>query len=333
MKLSFVIPVLNEVESLEVLYHEIVENVTSLNDGDQSQNHENAGFGGEQGFEIIFIDDGSTDGSFQVMTELAEKDKRIKVVKFRRNFGKAAALQVGFGLAAGDLVFSMDADLQDDPAEIPNFIRKINQGYDLVSGWKKTRRDPIHKKLPSKCFNAVTAQVFGLKLKDYNCGFKLYRRQLVKELHLYGEMHRYIPALAHNLGYRIAEIPVNHRFRRFGQSKYGIERYLRGFFDLLTVRMVTHYAKSPLYLFGRLGLLSMLAGMAVTIYLAVLKIFYGVPLYNRPLLFLGILLILGGLQFISLGLISELIINRSSEVNKRSISIEAIINRKDVDST
>ena len=315
MKLSFVIPVLNEVSSLASLHSEIVANI------------------GTHEYEIIFIDDGSQDCSFEVMSELALRDVNVKVVKFRRNFGKAAALQVGFGLTTGDYVFTMDADLQDDPAEIPNFISKIEGGFDLVSGWKKIRRDPLHKKLPSKCFNAVTACVFGLKLKDYNSGFKLYRRKLVKELHLYGEMHRYIPALAQNLGYRIGEIPVNHRPRQFGRSKYGIERYLRGFFDLLTVKMVTHYAKSPLYLFGRLGLISTLGGLALTIYLAVLKIFFGVPLYNRPLLYLGILMILGGLQFISLGLISELIINRSPEANKRGISIESTVNLDDVDST
>lgn len=313
--ISFVIPVLNEHESISVLHSEIVANI------------------GTYEYEIIFIDDGSRDGSYEVMKELSTQDANVKAVKFRRNFGKAAALQVGFGLSRGDYIFTMDADLQDDPAEIPRFISKIEEGYDLVSGWKKKRRDPLYKKLPSKCFNAVTAKVFRLKLRDYNCGYKLYRQQLVKELNLYGEMHRYIPALAHNLGYRIAEIPVNHRARQFGRSKYGIERYLRGFFDLLTVRMVTHYAKSPLYLFGRLGLLSMLAGLVLTIYLAVLKIFFGVPLYNRPLLFLGILLILGGLQFISLGLISELIINRSPEVNKRGISIESTINIMDSNST
>jgi len=313
MKLSFVIPVYNEVDSLAILHSEILRQVKDYE------------------YEIIFIDDGSRDGSFEVMAELAGKDINVKVVKFRRNFGKAAALQMGFGLTTGEYVFTMDADLQDDPAEIPNFIHKIEDGFDLVSGWKKNRKDPLHKRLPSKCFNTVTALVFGLKLKDYNCGFKLYRRNLVKELHLYGEMHRYIPALAQNLGYKVGEIPVNHRPRQFGLSKYGIERYLRGFFDLLTVKMVTHYAKSPLYLFGRLGLLSMLSGLSLTIYLAILKIFYGVPLYNRPLLYLGILLILGGLQFFSLGLISELIINRSPEVNKRSISIETTIKVIDIE--
>lgn len=290
------------------LYEEIVQNT------------------GLHSYEIIFIDDGSTDGSFELMQELADTDPQVKVIKFRRNFGKAAALQKGFDIARGEVVFTMDADLQDDPVEIPAFLAKLEQGYDLVSGWKKKRRDPWHKTLPSRLFNSVTAQTFHLKLKDYNCGFKAYRKELVKELSLYGEMHRYIPALAHALGFKVGEIAVQHRARQFGKSKYGIERYLRGFFDLLTVKMVTQYIKSPLYLFGRIGLASTVLGSLITLYLAVLKIFYGLPLSNRPLLFLGMLLILGGLQFISLGLISELIINRIRPTDKLPLSIEKTLN-------
>ncbi|MCB5262681.1 MAG: glycosyltransferase family 2 protein [Candidatus Cloacimonetes bacterium] len=308
MLLSFVIPVLDEAESLKQLYQEIVQNT------------------GIHSHEIIFIDDGSTDGSYLVMQELAATDPQVKVIKFRRNFGKAAALQMGFDLAQGEVVFTMDADLQDNPVEIPAFLAKLEEGYDLVSGWKKKRRDPWHKRIPSRLFNSVTAHTFRLKLKDYNCGFKAYRKELVKELSLYGEMHRYIPALAHALGFKVGEIAVQHRARLFGKSKYGIERYLRGFFDLLTVKMVTQYAKSPLYLFGRIGLVSTVLGSIITLYLAILKIFYGVPLSNRPLLFLGMLLILGGLQFVSLGLISELIINRIKPADKLPISIETTLN-------
>lgn len=308
MHLSFVIPVLNEADSLRQLYREIRANL------------------GAHTAEVIFIDDGSTDESFAIMQSLAESDHDVKVIKFRRNFGKAAALQKGFDIAAGELVFTMDADLQDDPKEIPAFLDKLAEGYDLVSGWKKKRRDPLHKRIPSKVFNSVTASTFNLKLKDYNCGFKAYRRTLVKELSIYGEMHRYIPALAHSLGFKVGEIAVQHRARQFGKSKYGIERYLRGFFDLMTVKMVTQYVKSPLYLFGRIGLLSTLAGTIITVYLALLKLFWGMPLSNRPLLFLGMLLILGGLQFISLGLISELIINRVSPAQRLPLSIESTIN-------
>jgi hypothetical protein len=210
--------------------------------------------------------------------------------------------------------------------EIPNFIAKLDEGYDLVSGWKHKRRDPLYKTLPSKLFNFVTTKTFHLKLRDYNCGFKAYRHPLEKELVLYGEMHRYIPVLAHSLGYKVGEIPVAHRPRKYGKSKYGKERYLRGFFDLLTVKMITQYSKSPLYLFGRIGIASTFMGFVISIYLAVLKLFYGQPLSNRPLLFLGILLILGGLQFISMGLISELIVNRFRQGKKTPVSITHCLN-------
>lgn len=305
--ISYVIPVLNEEESLLQLYQEIISNNPSAD------------------YEIIFVDDGSRDNSAQIIADLSERDANVKLVSFRRNFGKAAALDIGFKLSQGEYIFTMDADLQDDPAEIPSFLKKMDEEYDLVSGWKKKRHDPVYKTMPSKFFNMITASTFKLKLNDFNCGYKLYRREVVKEISLYGEMHRYIPVLANALGYRVGEIPVNHRKRTFGKSKYGMERYLRGFFDLLTVKMVTQYAKSPLYLFGRVGIISILCGALVTGYLAVMKIFYGSPLSNRPLLLLGILLLLGGLQFFSMGLISELIINRS-QTGKSRVSIKALKN-------
>lgn len=308
MLLSFVIPTLNEEDSIRILVDEIIANV------------------GDNTYEIIFIDDGSRDKSFEIMNELAMANPAIRIIRFRRNFGKAAALQQGFNFAQGEIVFTMDADLQDNPIEIQRFLVKLDEGYDLVSGWKKKRHDPLHKTLPSKLFNYVTARTFDLKLKDYNCGFKAYRKPLVKELNLYGEMHRYIPALAHSLGFRVGEIDVEHRARQYGKSKYGWERYLRGFFDLMTVKMVTQYVKSPLYLFGRIGLVSAMAGLFLSLYLAVLKIFYGYPLSNRPLLFLGMLLIITGLQFISLGLISELIVNRINTGRNLPLSIERYVN-------
>ena len=314
MYISFVIPVLNEQDSLVQLTTEIVQNV------------------GNHQYEIIFIDDGSRDKTPLILSELAAANPNIRIIQFRRNFGKSAALQVGFELAAGDVVFTMDADLQDNPIEIPRFLAKLDEGFDLVSGWKEKRHDPWHKTLPSKLFNYVTARTFRLKLRDYNCGFKIYRRALVKELNIYGEMHRYIPALANALGYRIGEMAVEHRARQFGVSKYGWERYQRGFFDLLTVKMVTQYIKSPLYLFGRIGIFSTFLGVALSGYLAALKIFWGQPLSNRPLLFLGMLLILTGFQFISLGLLSELIINRVSTTSKLPISISARVNIPDTDS-
>ncbi len=309
MKLSFIIPVFNEKQSLQPLYSEILENIDNYK------------------YEIIFIDDGSSDGSFEVMQELAGKDKNVKIIKFRKNFGKATSLNQGFEAAQGDIIFTMDADLQDDPKEIMNFINKLDAGYDLVSGWKKKRNDPIHKTFPSKLFNTITAKFFRLKLHDYNCGFKAYRKEVIKELDIYGEMHRYIPALADSKGFKIGEIPVNHRPRMFGKSKYGIERYIRGFLDLLTVKLVTSYTHSPLYLFGRIGTAFSIIGFLIGLYLTIMKFWFNQPLYNRPLLYLSILLIVLGLQFFSIGLIGELLVNQNRKQNKsKMISIEKKIN-------
>ncbi len=309
MELSFVIPVLNEKESLRRLYDEILAN---------TQPHE---------LEILFIDDGSRDGGEALLDELAAADPRVKVVHFRTRFGKAAALQTGFDLAQGDVVITMDSDLQDNPAEIPAMLAKLNEGWDLVSGWKKQRHDPISKRWPSKIFNGVTSRMSGLRLHDYNCGFKAYRRELVRELDIYGELYRFIPALAHRRGFRVTEIPVEHRAREHGRSKYGIERLMHGFFDLLTVQLLTRFNRSPLYLFGKLGTVFGGAGLLISLYLTVLKIGFGVPLYNRPLLFLGTLLITIGLQFFSIGLIGELVVNLGrSKANKRDVSIRSAKN-------
>jgi glycosyltransferase involved in cell wall biosynthesis len=309
MLLSFVIPLYNEKDSLEILYREILQNLKG-ND-----------------YEIIFIDDGSTDGSFDIISNIASYDSKVKVVKFRKNFGKAAGLHTGFQLAKGDIVFTMDADLQDNPIEIPNFIKKLEEGYDMVSGWKKKRLDPLHKRIPSKFFNTVTQNAFKLKLHDYNCGFKAYRRDVIKNIDVYGEMHRYIPALAHAKGFKVGEIPVQHRSREHGVSKYGIERYLRGFYDLLTVKLVTQYNRSPLYFFGGLGTICAFVGFLITLYLSIAKIFFNMPLTNRPLLFLGVLLILAGLQLFSLGLLAELIVHQGRKHNYGdAVSIEKTIN-------
>lgn len=308
MFISYVIPLLNEEESLVQLYEEIVQN--SPDD-----------------FEIIFINDGSTDKSEEILETIAQKDERIKIIHFRRNFGKAAALNKGFEIAQGEIIFTLDADLQDNPVEIPSFIKKLEEGYDLVSGWKKNRKDPLSKRIPSKFFNWVTTSTFKLKLHDYNCGFKAYRKEVTQEISLYGELHRYIPALAKAKGFRIGEIPVHHRARQFGNSKYGIERYLRGFFDLLTVKLITHYNKSPLYLFGGIGTVLSAIGFVINLYLSVLKFGFGYSLTNRPLLLLGTLLILAGLQFFSIGLLGELMINQSKKrKNDIDISIKKVTN-------
>jgi glycosyltransferase involved in cell wall biosynthesis len=309
MKLSFVIPVYNEDQSLKQLYSEIIEN------------------NGNRKYEIIFVDDGSTDRSFEIMQELAKEDKNVKIIRFRKNFGKAVGLQLGFDAATGDIIFTMDADLQDDATEIPSFIKKLDEGYDLVTGWKKKRKDPISKTCPSKLFNSIVSSSFGLKLHDFNCGFKAYRKGVIEELDIYGEMHRYIPALAHAKGFKVAEIPVHHRSRKFGKSKYGAERYLRGFLDLLTVKLVTGYIHSPLYLFGRIGSTFSLAGILIGLYLTIMKYGFGQPLYNRPLLYLSTLLIILGLQFFSIGLLGELIVNQNRKGNRlNKISIKEKIN-------
>jgi glycosyltransferase involved in cell wall biosynthesis len=309
MKLSFVIPVYNEEESLEILYKEILENLS------------------DKSYEIIFVDDGSSDKSYEVLTKIANSDKCVKIIKFRKNFGKAAGLNFGFKYATGDVIFTMDADLQDNPIEIPNFLDKLDEGFDLVTGWKKKRNDPLNKTLPSKLFNSVTTKTFKLKLHDYNCGFKAYRKEVIKEIDIYGEMHRYIPAIAHAKGFRIGEIPVNHRERSFGKSKYGFERYLRGFLDLLTVKLVTQYVRSPLYLFGGIGAAFSGVGFVIGLYLTILKYGFNYSLSNRPLLFLSMLLIIAGIQFFSIGLIGELIVNQSRKQNKdEMISIKEMIN-------
>lgn len=300
---SFVIPLFNEEESIGELYREILENVSD--------------------YELIFVDDGSTDGSYQILKEIAAADRQVKIIKFRKNFGKAAALQAGFDIVKGEIIFTLDADLQDDPGEIKRFVEKINAGYDLVSGWKEVRRDPLSKRLPSKLYNFVNRKIFHLSLHDQNCGFKAYRRECLKELDIYGEMHRYIPALAQAKGFRIAEISVNHRQRVYGKSKYGLERYLRGFWDLLTVKLVTSFNRTPLYMFGGIGTFLVVLGFLIDLYLTVAKLFCGTSLSNRPLLFLGVLLILMGMQFISTGLIAELLVNQTRKLTaNKSISIE-----------
>jgi glycosyltransferase involved in cell wall biosynthesis len=309
MKLSFVIPVFNEEKSLKQLHAEIIANVKDYK------------------YEIIFVDDGSTDHSFDEMRKLSEKDNNVKIIRFRKNFGKSAGLQTGFDHAEGDVIFTMDADLQDDPQEIPAFLKKIEDGFDLVTGWKKKRRDPISKTWPSKLANSVMSSSFKLKLHDYNCGFKAYRKEVVEEIDIYGEMHRYVPALAHAKGFKVAEIPVHHRKRQHGVSKYGVERFFRSFLDLQTVKLVTGYMHSPLYLFGRIGGGFSITGFLISFYLTIMKLGFGQPLYNRPLLYLATLLIIIGLQFFSIGLLGELIVNQNRQSNKnKQISIKEKIN-------
>ena len=294
--LSVVVPIHNEERSIAFLYDELAGALEPLG----------------VPWEAIFVDDGSTDGSFGALTRLHAVARNVRVVRLRRNFGKAAALVAGFDQAQGDTIVTIDGDLQDDPAEIPRLLAKLEEGFDLVSGWKRERRDPLTRRLLSRVFNVVTSRFSGVRLHDMNCGLKAYRAEVVRGLRIYGELHRFIPVLAHYRGYRIAELSVNHRPRGHGRSRYGPERYLRGFLDLLTVSFIGRYRHRPLHLFGGLGLLLGLAGLAVLVYLTILKI-GGHAIGERPLLTLGVLLVVVGLQFFSLGLISEMITSHHEE--------------------
>ena len=259
-------------------------------------------------FEIVFVDDGSRDGTPQRVREARERDPRVKLVRLRRNFGKAAALSAGFDHSAGRLVVTMDGDLQDDPEEIPRFLALLDeQGLDLVSGWKRRRRDPVSKRLPSRLFNWVTRKLAGVDLHDFNCGFKVYRREVLGEIAIYGELHRYIPVLASRRGFAIGELEVNHHPRRHGSSKYGWDRFYKGLLDLITVLFITRYTRRPLHLFGALGIGFFTAGLGINLYLAYLWFFRGEFLSNRPLLLLGVLLMLLGIQVLTTGLIAEMI--------------------------
>ena len=294
--ISVVIPVHDEERSVALLYDELRSALEPL----------------QTPWEAVFVDDGSTDGTFAALTRLHADAPNVRVVRLRRNFGKAAALAAGFEQAAGDVVVTIDGDLQDDPAEIPRLLAKLDEGFDLVSGWKTRRQDPWSRRLLSRLFNGVVGRISGIRLHDMNCGFKAYRAEVVRGLPLYGELHRFIPVLAHYRGYRIAELSVNHRPRAHGRSRYGLERYLRGFLDLLTVSFMGRYRHRPLHLFGGLGLLLGAGGIAVLVYLTVVKI-GGHAIGQRPLLTLGVLLVVVGLQFFSLGLIGEMITSHHEE--------------------
>jgi glycosyltransferase involved in cell wall biosynthesis len=294
--ISVVVPVHDEERSVALLYDELRSALEPLHEP----------------WEVIFVDDGSTDGTFSALTRLHNSEQNVRVVRLRRNFGKAAALVAGFDQAQGETVVTIDGDLQDDPAEIPRLLAKLEEGFDLVTGWKTHRRDPISRRLLSRIFNRVTSAFSGVRLHDMNCGLKAYRKEVVHGLRLYGELHRFIPVLAHYRGFRIAELPVNHRPREHGRSRYGVERYLRGFLDLLTVSFIGRYRHRPLHLFGGLGLLLGAIGSAILIYLTVVKAL-GHAIGQRPLLMLGVLLVVIGMQFFSLGLISEMITSHHEE--------------------
>jgi len=296
MKLSILIPLFNEAESLQPLY----DGIASVMKANNYQ------------YEVVFVDDGSTDGSFAALQKLhAQAPGIVKVVQFSRNCGKSAGLSAGQEIVTGDIVITMDADLQDDPIAIPDMLKKLDKGFDVVSGWKKVRHDPVlTKNLPSKLFNFVTSIMSGVKLHDFNCGFKAYRAAAFKGLEIYGERHRYLPALAHWNGYKVTEVPVPHHARKFGVSKFGAGRFLNGPFDLLTIVFLRKYLKNPLHLFGRFGLIFVFAGLAVLTYFGV-EWTITRQMHIRPLVLLSIGSIIMGIQFISIGLLGEMISHAS----------------------
>jgi dolichol-phosphate mannosyltransferase len=293
--ISVVVPVRDEELTVERLYDELA---AALSDGGEA-------------WEVVFVDDGSRDGTHDALLRLHASASNIRVVRLRRNAGKAAALDAGFREVEGDVVVTIDGDLQDDPAEIPRLLAEL-EGYDLVTGWKTHRNDPFARRVLSRIFNTVTGWLSGVRLHDMNCGLKAFRVEVARELDLYGELHRFIPVLAHDLGFRVTEVGVNHRPREHGRSRYGMERYARGFLDLLTVTFMSRYRHRPLHLFGGLGLLLGTIGTGILAYLTVEKIL-GEPIGKRPLLLLGVLLVVVGIQFLSLGLLSELVTSQHRE--------------------
>jgi len=299
MLLSFVIPVFNEEGSLVELHRQITDMLDKA----------------KLDAEIVFVDDGSTDTSWKHISTLAAKESRVAGLKFRKNFGKAAALTEGFRVATGEIIVTLDADLQDDPNEVPKLLEKLNQGFDVVSGWKKKRHDPWHKVLPSRVFNWMVGWLTGLQLHDHNCGIKAYRAEVLREVKLYGELHRFVPVLADARGFNVGEIEVNHRERLHGVSKYGISRFTKGFLDLLTVRFMTGYGERPLHVLGLVGLLSFGLGFAGLSYLALLWLAGERPIGNRPILFYSLGALIVGVQMLSFGILAELIIWRSAGQN------------------
>ncbi len=295
--ISIVIPVYNEVQSLSTLHAELQQT---------AQAH-------SLDLEYIFVDDGSGDGSWEQIRELAERDSRVRGLRLRRNFGKAAALSAGVRAARGDVLCTLDADLQDDPAEIPRFLNELKTGLDVVSGWKKVRHDPWHKVWPSRLFNFMVSRLTGVHLHDHNCGMKCYRSEVFREVRLYGELHRFIPVLAHARGFKVGELVITHRPRKFGQSKYGVRRFVKGFLDLLTVKFLTGFGGRPQHLLGTIGLLAFFLGLAGMAYLAVVWVLTNVfgyafaPLHTRPLLTYSTAALLFGAQLMSIGFLAELI--------------------------
>ena len=303
--ISIIVPVLNEEGSLDKFYNETTKSLNEYSN-----------------WEIIFIDDGSDDESYNIMRKLADEDNRVSIIQFFKNFGKADALSEGFKKANGDIIITIDADLQDDPAEIPRLVEKIQEGWDVVSGWKKDRKDPISKRLPSKLFNMVTRFLTGIKIHDFNCGLKAYRQKVVKSIDIYGGLHRYIPAIAGQKGFSITEIAVNHRPREFGETKYGGNRLFHGFFDLFTMLFTGKYFDRPLHFFGSIGLVFIFISTISEVYPIYDKIANGIPFQKHfALIVFGAMIFGLGLWFFSIGLLGELLVKASGTSEKKIHSV------------
>ena len=303
---SVVIPLFNEKKNISELYSRLSPVLTSTG----------------KNYEIIFIDDGSTDGTYEALKVIQHGDNRVWVIQLRRNFGQAAAFSAGFDLAHGDVIVTMDGDLQNDPDDIPKLLDKLAEGYDIVSGWTIDRKDLfLTRRVPSVAANALISKVTGLELHDYGCSLKAYQKEVVKNIRLYGELHRFIPAIASWMGVRVAEIPVNHHPRRHGRSKYGLGRTVKVLLDLITVKFLLNYATRPLQIFGLAGLISFVTGIGLSFYLTIIRLFFDQPLSNRPILLLAILLIMLGVQLIVMGLLGELIVRIYHESQGKSIYV------------
>lgn len=313
MDVSVIIPLLNEEKNIPILYDELTQTLRKTG----------------LAYELIFVDDGSTDSSLLILENIQQNDYSIKIISLRKNFGQTAAMSAGFDMAGGDIIIAMDADLQNDPADIPMLLAKINEGADLVTGWRHNRQDPFFsRKLPSMIANRIISFATGVHLHDYGCTLKAFKHEVIKTIKLYGEMHRFIPAIASAMGVTIAEVKVNHRSRRFGTSKYGISRTLRVILDLMTVKFLLNYATRPIHVFGTLGFVSGSLGGLLAIILTIQRQLYGIPLSDRPLLLLSVLLIFVGVQFVTIGLVAEMLARTYHESqDKPTYYIRKIVRR------
>jgi len=313
MELSIVVPVYNEEENIAYLYQQLTSVLDPLG----------------RAYEIICVDDGSADHSFELLRELAERDTRVKVIRFRRNFGQTAAFSAGFDYAQGEIIITIDADLQNDPTAIPRLLDKMEEGYDLVSGWRTNRQDPfLTRRLPSMIANWLITKTTGVAVHDRGCSLRAHRREVVKQMRLYGELHRFIPDIASWIGVTMTEVAVSHRPRRFGRSKYGLSRTFRVILDLITVRFLLSYSTRPIHIFGSLGLIALLVGMGVGAYLSVLKLARGQDIGSHPLLMLSVLLMTMGMQMVAMGLLGELIVRTYHESqNKPIYTVRQIVDR------